>query len=67
MRGRDDDVGATLNAAAMLARAQAETGLTDYGDPTLPERFGLAVEHLNGTGMDADGMQPGRTRSATGC
>ena len=28
-----------LDAAAMLARAQAETGLDDYGDPTLPERF----------------------------
>ncbi len=45
-----------LDASAMLARAQAETGLDDYGDPTLPERFALAVEHLNGIGMDANGI-----------
>ena len=47
---------ATLDAAAMLARAQAATRLDDYGDPTLPERFTLAVEHLNGIGMDANGI-----------
>jgi hypothetical protein len=45
-----------LDASAMLARAQAETELDDYGDPTLPERFTLAVEHLNGIGMDANGI-----------
>lgn len=39
----------------MLAAAEAETGLRDYGDPTLPERFAVAVDHLNGLGMDADG------------
>ena len=39
----------------MLADAQARTGLSDWGDVTLPERFGIAVEHLNGIGMDADG------------
>jgi hypothetical protein len=39
----------------MLGAAESETGLTDYGDPTLPERFTVAVEHLNGLGMDADG------------
>ena len=47
---------AALDAAAMLARAQDETGLDDYGDPTLPERFALAVEHLNDIGMDANGI-----------
>jgi hypothetical protein len=46
-----------LDAAEMLQRAQTETGLTDYGDPTLPARFGMAVELLAGTGMDADGRQ----------
>ncbi|BBZ46663.1 sulfotransferase family protein [Mycobacterium parmense] len=46
---------APLVAAAMLAAAEAETGLRDYGDPTLPERFAAAVEHLNALGMDADG------------
>jgi len=34
----------TLDAQAMLARAQAETGLYNWSDATLPERFGLAVD-----------------------
>jgi len=46
-----------LNAADMLERAQSETGLNEYGDPTLPERFATAVDLLNGTGMDADGRR----------
>jgi hypothetical protein len=41
----------------MLRAAAAETGLGDYGDPTLPQRFGVAVEHLNGLGMDTDGTE----------
>ena len=45
----------SLDAAELLASATAETGLTDYGDPTLPERFTVAVDHLNGLGMDAAG------------
>jgi hypothetical protein len=44
-----------LNAEAILAQAQAETGLTDWGDPTLPERFALAVQAINSAGMDAAG------------
>ena len=47
----------TLDAAEMLARAEAATGLSDYGDPTLPQRFGLAVELLNGVGLDASGRR----------
>jgi hypothetical protein len=47
----------TLDAAEMLARAEAETGLSDYGDPTLPARFGVAVDHLNSIGMDAGGCR----------
>jgi hypothetical protein len=47
---------AELDAAEMLAQAEAETGCSDYGDPTLPERFALAVSHLNGIGMDANGI-----------
>ena len=35
-----------LHAEQMLARAETETGLSDYGDPTLPQRFGLVVDHL---------------------
>ena len=46
-----------LNAADMLERAHADTGLTDYGDATLPERFAAAVDLLNGVGMDADGRR----------
>jgi Sulfotransferase family len=46
-----------LNAADILERAQTETGLDDYGDPTLPDRFCLAVDHLNDLGMDAAGRQ----------
>ena len=45
----------SLDAAELLAGAAEETGLTDYGDPTLPERFTAAVEHLNGLGMDVAG------------
>lgn len=46
-----------LDAAEMLARAEADTGLHDYGDPTLPERFSLTVDHLNGVGMNAEGQR----------
>jgi Sulfotransferase family len=46
-----------LDASAMLARAQAETGLDDYGDPTLPARFALAADHLNGIDIDANGIE----------
>lgn len=45
----------TLDAGELLAAATAETGLSNFGDPTLPDRFAVAVEHLNGLGMDAAG------------
>ncbi|WCT73612.1 sulfotransferase [Sphingomonas naphthae] len=45
-----------LDAEAILARAEAETGLSDYGDPTLPARFAQAIDHLNGIGLDAAGQ-----------
>lgn len=54
---------AQLVAAEILARAQDETGLADYGDPTLPQRFSLVVDHLNALGMDDDG----RRRAAQVC
>jgi hypothetical protein len=50
-------VSGALKAADMLGRAQAGTGLTDYGDTTLPERFATAVDLLNGIGMDAHGRR----------
>jgi Sulfotransferase family len=48
-------VSAQLDAAELLRAAQAETGLQDYGDPTLPQRFAIAADHLNSLGMDAAG------------
>jgi hypothetical protein len=45
----------SLNASDMLERAQAGTGLSDYGDATLPGRFATAVDLLNSIGMDTDG------------
>ncbi|MGE2720482.1 sulfotransferase family protein [Mycolicibacterium celeriflavum] len=41
----------------MLARAKSQTGLSDYGDTTLPQRFSLVVDHLNAIGMDDDGKR----------
>jgi hypothetical protein len=52
-----------LDAAGLLCAAEAETGLSDYGDATLPERFAAVVDHLNGLGMDADGQR----RAASVC
>lgn len=46
-----------LDAGALLDKARAATGLDDFGDPTLPERFGLAVDFLNGVGMDDSGQR----------
>jgi hypothetical protein len=46
-----------LDAAAILAEAKARTGLSDFGDDSLPERFGLAVDHLKSVGMDAAGQR----------
>ncbi len=46
-----------LNADKLLARAQAETGLTDYGDDTLPSRFHLAVAWLQKQQMDEAGQR----------
>ena len=52
----DLSVTAGLDADELLASATADTGLTDYADPTLPERFAVAVDHLNSLGMDAAGI-----------
>ena len=46
-----------LDADAILAEAQARTGLSDFGDPGLPDRFRLAVDHLKSVGMDAAGQR----------
>jgi hypothetical protein len=44
-----------LDPQALLARAKAETGLSDWADPSFPERFAAAVAHINTISMDADG------------
>ena len=46
-----------LDADALLAAAVAETGVSDYGDPTLPDRFRLFVEKLRAAGLDEAGRK----------
>ena len=46
-----------LNAQALLAQAETQTGLRDYGDDTLPARFGQAVAYLRTQGLDEAGQQ----------
>lgn len=53
-----DDAG-LLDARTMLRAAEEATGLTDYGDSTLPERFAMVAEKLRGAGMDAAGQRAG--------
>lgn len=46
-----------LDADALMEAAQAETGLSDYGDPTLPERFRLFVSKFLEVGLDEAGKR----------
>ncbi len=46
-----------LDPTALLARAQEATGLSDWGDDSFEERFGLAVAHINSIPMDDAGRQ----------
>ena len=46
-----------LDADAMLRAAEQETGLTDYGDDTLPARFADAAALLRRAGMDEQGQR----------
>ncbi len=46
-----------LDAAAILARAEAETGFSDWGDASFTARFGLAVAHINSIPMDDAGRK----------
>ena len=52
----DQDV---LNPDRLLAQAQAETGLENWGDETFPERFRLAVGHIQRAHMDEGGRRAG--------
>lgn len=44
-----------LDATALLSVAEQATGLSDWGDPTLPDRFTTAVELIRSVGMDVAG------------
>lgn len=44
-----------LDPQALLRRARNDTGLSDWGDDSFEERFGLAVRHINSISMDAVG------------
>lgn len=46
---------AELDAQQLLQEAQHRTGLSDWADEGFPERFALAVAHINGIAMDAAG------------
>ena len=46
---------ARLEAEALLAAAQSETGISDWGDPSFRERFAQTVGLIRGAGMDAEG------------
>ncbi|HUI62966.1 MAG TPA: hypothetical protein VLX90_22245, partial [Steroidobacteraceae bacterium] len=48
-----------LNADELLGQAQTKTGLRDWGDDTLPDRFRLAVDFLNSCNMDEAGQRAG--------
>lgn len=46
---------ADLDPKALMDRAMSETGLSDWADEGFPERFSLAVQHINGIPMDDAG------------
>ena len=48
---------ADLDTGALLARAKAETGFSDWGDDSFEERLGLAVNHINSIPMDEAGRK----------
>ena len=57
----------TLDAAEMLARAEAATGLSDYGDPTLPATVRASRSSIS-TAPAWTRTAGGRQRTcATGC
>jgi hypothetical protein len=46
-----------LNAASLLKQAETAAGLRDFGDDSLPARFGQAVSYLQSQGMDEAGQR----------
>ncbi len=57
MSSAPDPSDAGLDAEAMLAAAHHTTGLSDWGDDTLPQRFSDVVDQLNGLRLDAHGAR----------
>lgn len=46
-----------LDSDVLIADAKESTGLTDFGDDTLPERVALVVERLNSADLDETGSR----------
>ncbi|QZT63930.1 sulfotransferase family protein [Mycolicibacterium austroafricanum] len=46
-----------LDTDVLIADAQESTGLTDFGDDTLPARVALVVDRLNSAGLDETGSR----------
>ncbi|EJZ12336.1 sulfotransferase family protein [Mycolicibacterium vaccae] len=46
-----------LDTDVLIADAQESTGLTDFGDDTLPARVALVVDRLNSAGLDDAGSR----------
>lgn len=47
----------TLDVNVLIADARVSTGLTDFGDDTLPARVGLVVDRLNDADLDDTGAR----------
>jgi hypothetical protein len=46
-----------LDTAVLIADARESTGLTDFGDDTLPDRVALVVERINRSELDETGSR----------
>lgn len=46
-----------LDADVLVTTAQHKTGLSDFGDDTVPARVALVVDRLNGARLDDAGVQ----------
>ena len=53
-----------LDTDVLVADAQESTGLTDFGDDTLPGRVALVVDRLNRAELDEQVRGQRNTRSA---
>jgi len=50
-------VNEVLEAQTLLAEAEADTGLNDYGDPSFASRFAIAMEQLHKLNLDESGQR----------